>query len=493
MRKKSLIGLISNILPQKGKALALLSVSVCSLFFASCTNDPFNGSSFDCDVTNTTLMSPGVDDISVTASADGSQTKITWPVVFGASGYQCSVYDVTNPDEPLVVDGIENKIIDGCSLVASRYEEANYKFVIKTIGNVDLNNKDAETATEVSFNSFTSTFGSIPAGDIAEWFKKNPIPEDKVEEVLCYDLEPGGEYTLNESLDFSNHLVTLRTTSKVNHAKITINGESSFVTARGLNLKYIDFDCANETNPLIQLSKTPDDAIKDLVGTKGAYFIQDPIALRSCNINDLGTCLITSNKLYYVVRNFIVDDCVVKLNKTTNGDAIINFNGAGYATSYLINKSTIYDIGNKNEYFFSQYGGRPQDIVSNGSEKQSMAIRNSTLYNVSHNKKFSNQRAKGQKFNEYIVTNSIIVDCGTNQFIPGLVEQKSKDVITEYVNNTYYYGGEEVSANNTGDGCDNSGTAIKDNPGFANPTAGDFTVSGAGQISKKTGDPRWLP
>ena len=34
---------------------------------------------------------------------------------------------------------------------------------------------------------------------------------------------------------------------------------------------------------------------------------------------------------------------------------------------------------------------------------------------------------------------------------------------------------------------------IKEDPLFADPANGDFTISGATQIARKTGDPRWLP
>lgn len=30
-------------------------------------------------------------------------------------------------------------------------------------------------------------------------------------------------------------------------------------------------------------------------------------------------------------------------------------------------------------------------------------------------------------------------------------------------------------------------------PGFINAVNGDFTVTGASQLEKRTGDPRWLP
>jgi hypothetical protein len=40
---------------------------------------------------------------------------------------------------------------------------------------------------------------------------------------------------------------------------------------------------------------------------------------------------------------------------------------------------------------------------------------------------------------------------------------------------------------------DLSGTVIEEDPQFANPAAGDFHISGATQVARKTGDPRWLP
>lgn len=34
---------------------------------------------------------------------------------------------------------------------------------------------------------------------------------------------------------------------------------------------------------------------------------------------------------------------------------------------------------------------------------------------------------------------------------------------------------------------------VLSDPQFANPAAGDFHISGATQVARKTGDPRWLP
>ena len=117
-----------------------------------------------------------VENIVFTASPDGSQTKITWPVVQGACGYLCSVYDVTNPEAPVVIGEMNNKLVDGCSIVVPRADDSNYMFSIKALGNTALNNKDAETATEVAFSSFVPAFAAIPSGtDLYEYFQNNPL------------------------------------------------------------------------------------------------------------------------------------------------------------------------------------------------------------------------------------------------------------------------------------------------------------------------------
>lgn len=484
----------SNHLSLLRRAGLFPAVAAGVLLVSSCAQDGFDDESWHSDVADSRLESPAAEDITIVASADGSQTVISWPVVHGAGGYQCSVMDVTDADEPVAVSNMQDSIVDRCQIVVARVEDHNYTFSIKTVGNRELGNSDAEETTTVTFDSYLTTYMSIPQNvDLYEWFQQNPLPSESTGEEMCFDLVAGGSYTLSKPLDFYNQRVTLRAKDNSNHAKLKLASSACFMTARGFKLKNIDVDCAGVTEPLVKLTDQLDPSIKDLIGSKGAYFIEDPIGFTGCNITDLGTSLVSSNKIYYVVYNFVVDDCVIKLNKTDNSDAIINFNGSGYA-SYSFKNSTIWESGTNTGYFFSQYGGRPKDITSDGSLKQSMAFRNCTLYGVSYKKKFSNQREKGQTYNEYIVTNSIIVDCGNGQFLNGLLEQASANPHTEYANNTYFNDGVDASAANTGkDGYDNSGTIITEDPGFANPSQGDFTVSGSAQISRATGDPRWLP
>ena len=100
-----------------------------------------------------------------------------------------------------LANDIVEKVVDGCSLTLSRSEDTNYKFSIKTLGNTKYNNKDAESATEMSFSTFTPSFATIPAGiDLTTWFAENPIPEEAITTNLCYDLEAGQEYYISDDM-----------------------------------------------------------------------------------------------------------------------------------------------------------------------------------------------------------------------------------------------------------------------------------------------------
>ena len=183
-----------------------------ALFMASCAVDGFdNDEQFASDVTNAQLESPAEDDITVTSSADGKSQTISWPVVQGAGGYLVSFYDEGNPDEYIVTDSI----VDGCSITLKRDEDVNYVFVIQTLGDAAKNNTSAEEATNKKFTTFTPTYMTIPAGsDLNEWFAANPVPEEAITEMLNYDLEAGGEYTVSGLLDFEIYKVCLRTNDK---------------------------------------------------------------------------------------------------------------------------------------------------------------------------------------------------------------------------------------------------------------------------------------
>ena len=112
-----------------GKKLSLPAVAVLGLMLASCAQDGFDeDEKWQSSVMNSQLETPKVDDIKITASPDETKTIISWPVVHGAGGYICSLLDVSDPENPVPVDGMNGKLVDGCSITLTREEDVKYRF-----------------------------------------------------------------------------------------------------------------------------------------------------------------------------------------------------------------------------------------------------------------------------------------------------------------------------------------------------------------------------
>jgi len=133
------------------------------LLFYSCIQGYKDDWVFSSDVKNATLESPPAEKVEYLSSPDGSSVTISWPVVYGAGGYEFSLYIVDDPDNPIVV-GDENEIVDGCSVQRSLQTDTNYKIVIRTLGNEKYNNQSAESPTIKMFTTMVPTYATIPDG-----------------------------------------------------------------------------------------------------------------------------------------------------------------------------------------------------------------------------------------------------------------------------------------------------------------------------------------
>lgn len=489
-----------NLMSLRDKAWFAPAMAAGVLLLASCAQDGYDDDErWTSSVTNTALESPDASDITIEASTDGSKTVISWNVVYGAGGYYCSVYNVSDEDNPVVVDEVENELVDGCSLAVTREEDNNYLFCIRTAGNDELNNTEATTTTEVEFNSFTETYATIPAGsDLAEWFSENPVPTDIDDDTdLCYDLEPGGEYTLSESIDFLNSEVTLRTTSQTEHAKVTFTGtDVSIKTGAGMTIKYIDFDCSTSLEPFIMLSETPDESLLGATGTGDYYNIQSAITVNGCEIEGLNYGFIHDNSVKYCLETLLINNCVVHLtiSSTANPDqhAVI-YMYTGFANDLTIQNSTFWNSGDSDCKYFVQYSNAGRCSRA-GYTQNSVNYLNSTFYKLAYEGQWGNYSAfAGQSSSYWVMTDNIFVDCGSGQVPRRFLAGRTNVTTATFANNTYMYDGEFESTNGSVEYYDDSGTAIEEDPQFADPDNGDFTVGGSAQIEKQTGDPRWLP
>lgn len=454
-----------------------------SVLVLSCADHYDADESWSPQVKNTTLTSPENDKISITASPDGSMMTIAWPVVYGAGGYAVELCNVNDPDHPVTV---KTDTIDGCSFDVSREEDTNYSLSIRALGNEKYNNSEDKEGTKLLFNTFLPTYAEIPDGsDLKAWFEANPLPEDNGTH-LCYDLAPGGNYTLSGKIDFDGHQVTLRSSSKSNYANVVMGAGSYFETYAGFTLKYLNIDAQATNKAIINFSDEPSESIQNLIGEKGCYFIMDPVVVQGCNITKLGTSIMASNATKYNVRTVSINNSVVEVDKTlpTANNAAFVYMKSGFITDFTIKNATVFSR-ERCECFFIQHGGRPKDVSD--EEQRWVAIVNCTLANLAYGKNVCDYH-NGQTTYHYTLKNTIIQDCGKPNFLTGLNKGQGSDNPTWDVNNnTCWRDGADASSQQTG--IKSPGLWLTTDPAI-DPANAEFTPAAAQQEAGQ-GDPRW--
>jgi hypothetical protein len=463
-------------------------MSILLFYCSSCIEGYKDDWEFSSDVKNSTLESPAAEKIACVVSPDGSTATITWPVVYGAGGYEFSFYIVDDPDNPIVV-GEENQIVDGCSVQRPLQADTKYKIVIKTLGNEKYNNKDAATASTKNFTTMVPTYATIPNGsDITQWFAANPIPADSTNTELAYELEADGNYTMSGIVNFGNQKVTFRG-NKIKHPIVTMGTAGRISTSAGLKVKFINFDCnsiagSSTDAALLLLSSTPNPAIK---GTGDYYIITDPVVLQACNITGVQRHLVYDNKIKYCTVTLLIDNCIVKLN-TTQAQPIIYFN-QGFAKDFTVKNSTFWSTASVANNYFVQYNssGRPDRA---GLVTGSVNFLNSTFYKVCYTTQWCNYSALVGRSDVYWnMKENIFVNCGNGEVARRFLGGRTGLSTATFNLNTYWYNG----AFPTGEKTYDTGTILQSDPMLKDPANGDFTVQGTDQLNARTGDPRWLP
>ena len=162
--------------------LQTVPVVFAGLLLASCAQDGFdNDEKWESSVSDTQMVSPTASTVEIAPDATGNYQIISWPVVLGASGYECRLVDVTDPDKQKT---LFSEVVDGCSFKAPREDDCVYEVYIKTLGNKEKNNADAKETTKLEYNTIIKTQETITSGtDLTTWFKDKALPEIKAGEV----------------------------------------------------------------------------------------------------------------------------------------------------------------------------------------------------------------------------------------------------------------------------------------------------------------------
>lgn len=477
----------------KKKSQLFLGAVLCLIAF-SCVDGYHDDVKWSSSVRNTQLESPAADQITINFSADGTQQTIVWPLVPGAGGYQVTVYNMDNPDSPVLI-GVENELIDGISTTRPSTEDSRYKVVIKTMGNPKNNNQEATLATEKNYDNLLAVTAVIPDGtNLTEYFTTNPIPASTTE--LCYELVAGGNYTMSGNVSIGQTTVTIRG-DKVAHAKIAVTDGSFVNGGAGFKLKFIDMDYANFVG-IASTAVILMDVNFPTTGLSSAGYLvvptTTPIAIQSCKITGLKYYLFYDAGKKYAIGTFLIKDCIIGRSVNQNA-AEIRF-GGGMVKDLTLTKSTIYSEVTAGSNRFIQISSGNVGSVKPSAEtwaNGSLTVTNCTFYQSNNSSdSFNSNGAMRQPGDKITIMNSIFVNSFNQAAIRRFRSSNSVPTFTGGYN-SYWFNGIFPTNEETHAQGDNSGTIIKTDPQLTYLGNAQFTLAGPDQIAARTGDPRWLP
>lgn len=454
----------------------------------ACT-DAIEPESWDPGVSNTTLAAP---EITAISNADGTKTILSWPVVFGAGGFQMSLFDITNASEPKAI--VTDTIIDGSTCEFPREDDSNYKLVVKTLGNEKYNNKGSEEV-EVLFSSLVPKIheAAIPAGtDLAVWLQENQSVIDGQTEEWAVELTCGETYEMNNSFYVGKLPVTFRSSDKNGVPPTIVMGETAgFITESGVKIKNLNFDCSNMTNKKAAIVACPSSPSIDK--TTDYYLIDSntPFVLQNCKITGLKTNLFYDGGKEWAIHTQMIKDCIIEVDHATmgnNGAEICNL-AKGFCFDFKILNSTIYskETSSKDAALIVYSSKRPNQILGGIYPTNLVQILNSTFVNFQYKKSICNYtKLGGQKMFTINVDKCIFLDCGNDRVARDFCGNGNGNETRQFGQNNYWYDGKK------GD----TGRAIGENlgvdPQFTQNADGIFMVGNAAIVEAGLGDPRGL-
>lgn len=500
---------------QAGKWITAFCLSLFLVGVASCQHGIDDSERFSGGVTNATLESPDPSKVTFTKIAGTPNVKIEWPVVFGAGGYEVSLYIVDDPENPVLV-GEENEYVEGCSTMREYEEDVNYMAKIRALGNVKLNNKDAIASSEVPWDTFLPA-SIIPNGtDLTIFFAENPVETEKGVEV-GFELEPGGSYTMSGIIDFDLNLVTLRGNKTESRPTIVLGEAGGFMTQAGLQIKWINFDCTASTKPgFISLSTTPSASIStEALGYKAAganqdgFVINDPVLIQNCNFKNLNKSLLYGSGKAWSLRNLSIMGCIVQMNNATSSSVIRLDDaepGNGLIKNLVVKGNTFLNLVKNGSGYFIRYksgsNAQPKKIFGNNDDSTTFTIEHNTFSHVMSNKDFANQMPTVGTFTINLQYN---VFYDVFRIYQLLVNNTKKNTAgnTIFADGVKTWGG-VPNGNDTGGRKDDNGNpyATLEDPLFEGPfeVELDLTKENGGlnfkptapiAVANKAGDPRW--
>lgn len=304
-------------------------------------------------------------------------------------------------------------------------------------------------------------------------------------EVTEFTLEGNGKYTITEGI--------------VTSVAISLTGEAAAPAT---------IDASALAAPLVKMLEivTDDPATEDVVEgvvlNEQGFFAINNVNFKNLKINGLAQPLFSSNKQNYLIPELNIDNSVIEL---ASNPFVIDFRNGGVVGKLAVSNSTIWAAKATGNSFFTGQSGKK--ATEAGLEEQIFSFTNCTLSNIAAGKNFFTHRQAGQTWLTFEVKNSIIANCGKDNFLAGLnggqnsaIPKYTVEGITVLKTTTEGEGEEAVSEltnindlQSTSDETEEIVNPIAGVPfTLANALAGNFKVAANSQQAKyMTGDPRW--
>jgi len=205
----------------------------------------------------------------------------------------------------------------------------------------------------------------------------------------------------------------------------------------------------------------------------------------SCDIHNYNKSLISAGSDVFEIGVITINDCLVSDIYNDGGDFIDS--RKSYIANLVVTNSTFNNCATVNARdFIRMDGGTKGNPYDDGSRTPVIEVSHCTFNNVM-NSESSTKRFFYVRWSQHAITseNNLFVDMGSSVYSNQSLTIQPECSGNNYFNADGYYTEAE------GVLIDNSSNYTTLDPGFANPSAGDFAITNQTLLDNAVGDPRW--
>ncbi|WZL89599.1 DUF5123 domain-containing protein [Salinimicrobium sp. 3283s] len=226
----------------------------------------------------------------------------------------------------------------------------------------------------------------------------------------------------------------------------------------------------------------------DLNGGEGAALLSDAIRytgagnfnslfISGSNIHDYGRSFIAGNETGAILQTLTVENSIVYNILTAGGD-FIDFRSSDVLNVH-IDASTFYNVAPDRDFIRMDASGTSNETGLTAN----ILIENTTIY-ASSNKDSSRLLYVRFVSNDVTVRNTLIVNTASE----GYADRSGIDESPSFSNNNYF---NAPGFYDTSQYIFDDSNYMTLDPGFVDPSTGDFTITNQTLIDNNVGDPRW--